>query len=258
MRRAIVVLLFPFLALMACSRGSAPSQPAARERTLTVLGAASLTDAFQAIGRRFEARHDGVTIRFSFGPSDGLAQQLQQGAPADLFASASSKWMDAVAGDPGVGHRADFARNRLTVVVPTSNPAGITALADLAKPGVRLVLAAEGVPAGDYARDILDNAGISRAALANLVSNEIDVKGVLQKVAAGEADAGIVYVTDVTPVVRGQVTAIPIPDAVNVIATYPIAVVAGSRDPGLALRFERYVLGPGQSELRRAGFLPAA
>jgi molybdate transport system substrate-binding protein len=255
-RRLLAASAACLVLLAGCSKSSPPT--GGGHQTLTVLAAASLTEAFQAIGHQFAAGHDGVTVRFSFGPSDGLAQQIQQGAPADVFASASSKWMDAVAQDPGVRDRHDFARNRLTVVVPAANPAGITSIADLAKPGVKLVLAAEGVPAGDYAREVLDNAGISAPALANLVSNEVDVKGVLQKVAAGEADAGIVYVTDVTPDVRNQVKAIPIPDAVNVIATYPIGVVTDSKDQGLALQFERYVLGPGQSQLRNAGFLSAS
>jgi len=239
------------LVLPACSGGVGTNG------TLTVLGAASLADAFQVIGKDFQQQHPGVSVRFSFGPSDGLAGQIQGGAPADVFASASERWMDAVAGTPGVSDRADFAKNRLVVVVPASDPAGITSVDDLGDSGVKLVLAAEGVPAGDYAREALDNAGISGRALANVVSNEIDVRGVLQKVASGDADAGIVYVTDVTPDVAAKVTAIPIPDDVNVIATYPIAVVDGAAAGDLATQFVRYVLGPGQLVLRWAGFLPA-
>jgi molybdate transport system substrate-binding protein len=186
-----------------------------------------------------------------------LAQQIQEGARADVFASASATWMDAVADKPGVSRRSDFARNRLTLVVPSSNPAGIAKLDDLTRPGVKLVLAAEGVPAGDYARQILANDRIAGDALANVVSNEIDVKGVLAKVASGDADAGMVYVTDLTPDVAGKVRSVAIPDAVNVIATYPIAVVDGGSDPTLARTFVRFVLGPGQQTLHRAGFLPA-
>jgi molybdate transport system substrate-binding protein len=244
---ALVAALFP-----ACSGGGGKGR-----ETLTVLGAASLTEAFQSIGDAFERANGGVRVRFSFGPSDGLAQQIRNGAGADVFASASGTWMDAVADDPGISHRSDFARNRLTLVVPSSNPAGIARLGDLTRPGVKLVLAAQGVPAGDYAREILDNAGIAKAALANLVSNEIDVKGVLAKVASGDADAGIVYVTDLTPDVAARVDTRPIPDSVNVVATYPIGVVDGAADPGMAYRFVRFVLGPGQRMLRDAGFLPA-
>jgi molybdate transport system substrate-binding protein len=243
----VVVALLP-----ACSKGGSGNQ-----QTLTVLGAASLTDAFQTIGKAFERAHEGVHVRFSFGPSDGLAQQIQEGAKADVFASASPTWMGAVADRPGVSGRSDFARNRLTLVVPSSNPAGIAKLDDLTRPGVKLVLAAEGVPAGDYARQILANAKIAGPALANVVSNEVDVKGVLAKVASGDADAGIVYVTDLTPDIAGRVKNIPIPDAINVIATYPIAVVKGASDPALARTFVRFVLGPGQRTLHRAGFLPA-
>jgi molybdate transport system substrate-binding protein len=250
-RRVTALLLLPLL-LSACASSGAKHQ-----RALTVLGAASLTEAFQAIGRQFEGAHGGVSVRFSFGPSDGLAQQIRQGAPADVFASASESWMNEVAKDPGVAGRADFARNRLTVVVPASNPARIGALADLARPGVKLVLAARGVPAGDYGREILANAGIAKGALTNVVSNEVDVKGVLAKVASGDADAGIVYVTEVTPSVSGQVRAVSIPPNDNVVATYPIAVIDGAGQAALARAFVRFVLGPGQSTLQRSGFMQA-
>jgi molybdate transport system substrate-binding protein len=245
-------------AVTACSSGDVASSPTGTT-TITVLAAASLTEAFDQIGRRFEAAHPGASVRFSFGPSDGLAAQIQAGAPADVFASASPTWMDAVAEDPGITGRVDFARNRLVVVTPNDDPAGIGSVEDLADPGVKLVLAAEGVPAGDYAREILANAGITETALANVVSNEEDVKGVIQKVLLGEADAGIVYVTDVTPAVRGRVREVPIPDAVNVVATYPISVIAESSHPRLAHDFVAFVSDPASSAaavLHRLGFLP--
>jgi molybdate transport system substrate-binding protein len=152
--------------------------------------------------------------------------------------------------------RVDFARNKLAVIVPSDNPAHIASLDELAKSGVKLVLAAVGVPAGDYARELLANAGIQKEALANVVSNEEDVKGVVQKVLLGEADAGIVYRTDVTPDIAARVHEIAIPDGVNVIATYPIAVVGESRNASAAEAFVRYVTGPGQATLRSFGFLP--
>jgi molybdate transport system substrate-binding protein len=165
--------------------------------------------------------------------------------------------MDSVQDDgPGVTSRVDFAQNRLAIIVPAGNPAGIVNLNDLTEDGVQLVLAAEGVPAGDYAREIFKNAGISKAALANVVSNEEDVKAVITKVMSGEADAGIGYVTDVTPDVSDHVTLIPIPDEVNVVATYPIAVVNGSQEADLAQSFVEYVLGDGQQTLAEYGFLP--
>jgi len=226
--------------------------------TLTVSAASSLTAAFTDIGSDFEAEHAGVTVSFNFGPSDGLATQIQEGADVDVFASASPTWMDAVQEDPGVSGRADFAKNRLAIIVPADNPAGITSLADLATPGAKLVLAAEGVPAGDYAREVLAKAGISDAALANVVSNEEDVKGVITKLLSGDADAGIGYVTDVTPDIAEQVRLIQIGDEVNVIATYPIAVVSTTKEADLAQRFVDYVLGDGQSVLAGYGFLPGA
>jgi molybdate transport system substrate-binding protein len=226
---------------------------------LTVSAAASLTDAFTDIGTAFEEMEEGVTVVFNFGPSDGLAGQINEEAPVDVFASASPTWMDSVQDEgPGVTGRTDFARNKLAIVVPSDNPAGIEDIDDLAEDGVQLVLAAEGVPAGDYAREILSNAGIADAALANVVSNEEDVRAVLTKVLPGDADAGIVYVTDVTTDVGDQVSLIEIPDDVNVIATYPIAVVTGSQEADLAQRFVDFVLGDGQQTLADFGFLPAS
>src|SRR4029078_555060 len=146
---------------------------------------------------------------------------------------------------------------RLAVIVPKDNPAGIRSLEDLAKPGVKLVLAAEGVPAGDYARQIFDNAGITDAAIADVVSNEENVKPVIQKVLSGDADAGIRYITDMTPDVSDQVKLVEIPDDVNVIATYPIAVVNASQEADPAQQFVDYVIGDGQQTLDGYGFLPA-
>lgn len=230
----------------------------AEQAELTVSGASSLTDAFGEIGTDFESQNPGVGVAFNFGPSDGLATQINDGAPVDVFASASPTWMDSVQRDgPGVSNRADFAKNRLTIIVPADNPAGIEDISDLTEDDVKLVIAAEGVPAGDYAREIFKNAGISQAAMANVVSNAEDVRAVVTAVASGEADAGIVYVTDVTEDVADQVTQIEIPDDINVIATYPIAVVNDTQETDLAKSFVDYVLGPGQRTLAEYGFLPA-
>jgi molybdate transport system substrate-binding protein len=231
--------------------------PGPDEDDVLVFAAASLTEAFRRGGQAFEGQNPGTTIRFSFGPSDALATQIVEGAPADVFASASPTWMDEVGKrGPGVEGRTDLARNRLVVLVPEGNPAGIGGIEDLATPGVRLVLAASDVPVGEYGREALANAGIADQAEANVVSNEEDVKGVVQKVALGEADAGIAYVTDVTPEVAGDVVALAIPDDVNVVATYPIAVVRGTdaRDPSMA--FVDFVLGDGRRFLAEAGFMP--
>jgi len=226
-----------------CSGGGGASS-----QRVTVFAAASLTDAFGAIAAPFERAHPNVRVRFSYGPSDGLAQQIRSGAPADVFAPAGEAWMDVVAKDPGVVDRADFARNHLVIVIPSTNPGHIRSLHDLARPGVKLVLAAPGVPAGDYARRILRKAGIAHAALANVVSNEVDVRGVLAKLDSGDGDAGIVYTTDAQAAGTGILT-VPIPSRLNVLATYPIAVVRGSPAASLARAF---VL-----TLRAAGFLPA-
>ena len=252
MRRGLGLLLLLAVLGSACSGGGSGSA----SHRITVLAASSLTDAFGVIAQEFEHAHPGTTVRLSFGPSDGLAQAIQAGNAVDVFASASEEVMDGVAARPGVSGRTDFARNRLVVVVPSSNPAHIHSIGDLAPPGVKLVLAAPGVPAGDYAREILRNAGILHAALANVVSNEIDVRSVLAKLASGDADAGIVYETDAAAGGTG-IVAIPIPAKDNVTAAYPIAVIKGAPDAATASAFVRFVLGPGQVTLRQAGFLPA-
>jgi len=264
-RKILILATSAVLLLAACSDSNdggttgttgAGGGSGGAEAELTVSAASSLTEAFGKIGNAFEAANPGTTVTFNFGPSDGLAGQINAGAPVDVFASASPTWMDSVQDDgPGVTDRADFAQNRLAIIVPADNPAGIENLDDLTEDGVQLVIAAEGVPAGDYAREIFQNAGISKAALANVVSNEEDVKAVITKVMSGEADAGIGYVPDVTPDVSDEVTLIPIPDEVNVIATYPIAVVNGSQEADLAKGFVEYVLGDGQQTLAEYGFL---
>lgn len=263
MRRVFWPLIGVALLTASCSGGSSGGASGNRGASsggqLIVSAASSLTEAFTQIGRDFEQQNPGTSVRFNFGPSDGLAAQIDQGAPVNVFASASPTWMDAVQRDgPGVSDRADFARNKLAIIVPKDDPAGIRSLDDLTKSGVKLVLAAKGVPAGDYAREIFDNAAITDAAMANVVSNEEDDKAVVQKVLSGDADAGIVYVTDATPDIADQVTLVPIPPAQNVIATYPIAVVAGSKEADLANAFVQYVLGPGQRTLGDFGFLPAS
>ena len=261
MKRLAVAVALASLIAAACSddgpNAGGGDTASAQGGDLTISAASSLIDAFTEIGRAFETANPGTAVTFNFGPSDGLAAQIDQGAPVDVFASASPTWMDSVQDDgPGVTDRADFAQNRLAIIVPVDNPAGIKNLDDLTEDHVQLVLAAEGVPAGDYAREMLREAGIYEAALANVVSNEEDVRAVITKLIAGDADAGIGYVTDVTPAVSDRVTLIPIPDAVNVIATYPIAAVNGTQEVDLAKGFVDFVLGDGQRTLAEYGFLP--
>ena len=262
MRRALISILGVLLALTGCSDtssavGGSSSAPAATE--LTVFAGSSLTKGFTAIGVDFEAAHPGVTVTFNFGPSDGLAAQIESEGGADVFASASGTWMDDVEGTTGVTDRTNLVTNELVVITPPDNPAGIKSLEDLANEGVQVVLAAEGVPVGDYARECLKNAKIDTEVLANVVSNAEDDAAVVATIASGEADAGIVYVSDVTSEVAPSVNAVDIPDDVNVIATYPIAVVKGSANADLAQQWvDDVTTGPGQARLTgEFGFLPA-
>ncbi|HJT37519.1 MAG TPA: molybdate ABC transporter substrate-binding protein [Actinomycetota bacterium] len=246
-RTVAAILASSLLAAPACSSAAAGT------RQITVGAAASLTNVFQEIGAAFERAHPGDRLRFTFSSSDGLATQIQEGAPIDVFASAAPKWLDAVSKEPGVLARATFARNGLILIAPRANPARIVRFADLARAGVRLVLAAPGVPAGDYARQALAKSGLD-AALKNVVSDEQDVEGVVGKVMSGDADAGIVYATDVTPAVSRSVLTFDLPANDNVVAEYQIGVVSGTSSPALARAFMAYVLGPGEQLLERAGF----
>ncbi|MGZ8631627.1 MAG: molybdate ABC transporter substrate-binding protein [Actinomycetota bacterium] len=254
MRRVLsLVVILPLLA--GCGDDGATDDTT----ELTVFAASSLTNAFtDATGPAFEAEHEGASVVFNFAASDALAGQIQSEGTADVFASASGKWMDAVQDDPGVSDRTDFVRNRLVIITPPDNPAGIASIDDLANDGVQLVLAAEGVPVGDYSREALANAGIADEAGANVVSNEEDNASVVAKIAAGEGDAGIVYESDISAAAGSDVAAVEIPDDVNVIATYPTAVVTGAPNADLASEFVAFVTGPdGQATLEEYGFMPA-
>jgi len=222
---------------------------------LFVFAASSLTAAFGAVETRFESSHPDVDVVFNFGPSDGLSRQIQSEGTADMFASASTRWMDEVASDPGVIGRVDFAHNRLVVITPGDDPAGISTLADLAEPAVQVVLAAEGVPVGDYAREALANAGILDGVTSNVVSNEEDAAGAVAKISSGEADAAIVYVSDLTTTAAETLRSVAIPDDVNVVAIYPIAVVRNTDRADLAREFLDLVVSPeGGRILEKHGF----
>ncbi len=241
----------------------APTE-APEARTLTVFAAASLTDAFTEIGKEFEAANPGVTVTFNFAGSPALRTQIEEGAPADVFASANTKEMDTLVTGKFVaeGTSQVFLNNKLVVILPADNPAGVEKLEDLAKPGIKLVLAAEEVPVGNYARQALDlmngllGTGFKDTVLANVVSNEDNVKQVVAKVQLGEADAGIVYTSDA--VAAPDLKTIEIPTELNVIAKYPIAPLAASANAELAQAFVDYVLSPeGQAILQKWGFAPA-
>ena len=234
------------------------------ERKLTVFAAASLSEAFNEIGRALK-KSQGIDVTFNFAGSQQLASQIEQGAAADLFASADMRWMDYLQ-QRGLTAATDtvFCHNRLVAIVPKSNPARIQALTDLARAGVKVVLAAQAVPVGEYSRECLHNLShrpefgddFATRVLRNLVSEEENVKSVVGKVQLGEADAGVVYRSDVTPPVSRYVRVFDIPDSANVVASYPIAVLKASRRPQEAKAFVDLVLSEsGQRTLERWGFL---
>jgi molybdate transport system substrate-binding protein len=240
---------------------TAVAPPVPDSRTLNVFAAASLTDAFTEIGANFDAAHPGVTTTFNFAGSQTLRTQIEEGAPADVFASASGKEMDALITGTFVadGTSQVFLNNKLVVILPADNTAALDSLEDLGTPGVKIVFAAEDVPVGNYARQALDlmnrsfGTDFKDKVLANVVSNEDNVKQVVAKVQLGEADAGIVYTSDA--VAAPGLKTIEIPDELNVIAKYPIAALVNSENTSLANAFIEYVLSAeGQAILSKWGF----
>lgn len=259
-RNALSILLAIAVSLL-----FVPHHAHAQDTTLTVLAAASLTDAFEEIGGAFEAANPGIKVEFQFGASSDLAAQLAEGAPADIFASANNRQMQ-VAKDAGriEGKMYTFAKNRLVVIVPTDNPAGIESLHDLANDGVLLVVVAEGAPVRDYTNAMVDKLvnvsgygeEFKTSFFNNVVSEEDTVRQVTAKVALGEADAGLVYVSDVTPDIAEDVKMISVPDAYNTLATYPIGITNDSPNKALAQTFIDYVLSDaGQDTLVTWNFI---
>ncbi|HET6817603.1 MAG TPA: molybdate ABC transporter substrate-binding protein [Mycobacteriales bacterium] len=245
MRAARLFIVTSLLMLATACSGSGDN-PTSGERShhVTVFAASSLTDVFTAIGKAYEHTHAGASVTFSFAASSDLVQQVQQGAPADVIATASTTTMAQVTKELA-GTAKTFARNKLVIVTAPGNPKHISTLADLGDEHLIVVLAAEGVPAGDYARQALSAAHVT----VHPKSLEDNVRGVLTKVELGEADAGIVYATDAL-VAGSKVTTVPISDAP--IATYPIGAVD---DDGRG--FVDFVLsGAGRQILARYGFLP--
>jgi len=256
------------LGLVPAMRGSSLGAEVPRvQGELTIFTAASLTDAFKDMAAQIEPANPGTKLTFNFAGSPTLRTQLAQGARADVFASADEPNMTGAQQDGTIsGQPQIFARNVLVVIVPAKNPAGIQTLQDLAKPNIKLILTNKEVPVGNYARQALEKmsqdaafgANFSKRVLANLVSEETNVRQVASKVQLGEADAGIVYSTDVTPALRDAVRVVQIPPEFNVIAKYPIAVVKGAQNEAGARAFIAYVLSPaGQAILVRHGFLGA-
>jgi molybdate transport system substrate-binding protein len=241
----LVAAVAPALALGAAGCGGGATGASADTGAITVYAAASLTEAFPAIDDAPE---------YNFAGSDELATQIREGAPVDVYAAASSKYPQELFDEELVEEPVTFASNRLVLIVPAGNPAGIQELADVTEPGTKLVVAAEGVPVGDYTRQVLENLGLT-AALDNVVSNEDDVKGVVGKVTLGEADAGFVYATDAA-LAGDHVQVIELPEGAQPPIEYQIAVVAASENKEAAEAFVDEVLGPdGQAALEAAGFV---
>lgn len=245
-----------------------PAKAGAQAGPISVFAAASLRGAFIEAGALLARRRPGFSARFNFAGSQQLALQIAEGADADVFAAADRRAMSAVAARGLIdGAPVIFAWNRLVVVTPAADPGRVGALRDLARPGLKLVLAADAVPAGRYSREVLRRLSSEGAfgpdftarVLRNVVSEEENVKAVVAKVQLGEADAGMVYVSDVTPAVRPAVRVIPIPNAYNVVAEYPIAVLAGSTRRDDARAFVEFIRSAeGRRLLERHGLLGAA
>jgi molybdate transport system substrate-binding protein len=253
-KRTSAAVLAASLALAAAGCGDTgddTSSGGGGSKTLTVFAAASLTETFTALGKTFEAAHPGVKVRFNFGGSDSLAQGIVQGAPADVFASASPATMKTVtdAGDADGTPRV-FTRNRLVIAVPPKDPGKVAKLADLSRSGLKVVLCAPTVPCGAAAKKALAAAHIT----VRPASEESDVKAVLTKVGLDEADAGLVYRTD-AKAAAGKVKAIEFPESAEAVNDYPIVEVKKAPQGALAEQFIQLVLGAqGRAALAGAGF----
>jgi molybdate transport system substrate-binding protein len=262
------------LGLVSCGGGSGGSSDSGgsgdggdeQGGTLTILAASSLTDAFGELGNTFEEQNQGVQVKQTFGASSDLLAQIQQGAPADVFASAAEEEMDTVEKDDLVsGKPRVFVKNREVIMVPKDNPANINSLEDMARPDIKLVLAAKDVPAADYAIEILGKANkeygpdFEQDVLSNVVSREVDVRASVNRVVVGDADATFGYASDYTPDIRDKVKVIKIPPEQNIIATYPIAALKDAKAPELAKKWVDLVTSEeGQKVLEKWNFEPAA
>ena len=231
----------------AAAKGKPGPKPNIKLKGLAVLGAASLTDLFKTMA---------PNGHYSFAGSDQLAFQIEQGAVADVFASANTKYPDKLFAAGLVEQPVLFTYNRLVVIVPKANPAGITSVADLARPGIKLVIGDSTVPVGSYTRTVFSRLGLN-AALANVVSNEPDARGIVSKVSLGEADAGVSYVTDLYRL-RAKMTAIAIPATAQPTVAYSIAVIKSGKHQDSGRAFIRYLQSAdGKAFLTRFGFVSA-
>jgi molybdate transport system substrate-binding protein len=265
---AAAVLLAATACAGSAGPGATPRPGSAVQGKLIVFAASSLTDAFNEVAAAFEARHPGTQVQFNFAGSPTLRAQLEQGARADVFASADTIQMGQALQSGVVASAGQvFARNSLVIIMPAANNAAIASPGDLARSGLKLVLANPDVPVGGYTRQMLQamdkdpalGSGFSARVLKNVVSNESNVKQVVAKVQLGEADAGVVYATDVTPSLASSLKQVTVPAQFNVVADYPIALVKGSRNPRAGQAFIDFVLGAdGQGILKKYGFTGAS
>lgn len=245
--RALAAALAALALLLPATACAGQEEP--EKTTLTVLAAASLTDAFKDAQKTYQKEHPDVRLRFSFAGSQELAAQVRQGSPADVIATADEKTMKGL--DSYVKDPQPFVSNRLTIVVAKDNPKKIESLRDLARKDVRVVLAGSSVPAGRYARQALQDANVT----VKPKSEPTDVRQVLTPVRLGEADAGIVYVTDVTDAGGPDVKGVPIPDDQNIIATYPAAAIKDSEHAKQSTAFANWLRGKqAQKILKDHGF----
>lgn len=248
------------LALAGCSAPAAAPTPTATEEadtltgTLTIFAAASLTETFDALAATFEEEHPNVDVVLSYGGSSALATQITEGAPADIFAAASEATMKTVVDNGDAADPTIFTSNTLEIAVPAGNPAGVTGLSDLANPDLAIALCDVAVPCGAASQKLFDSAGI----VAAPDTLEQDVKAVLTKVELGEADAGLVYVTDVQAAGDG-VEGIVVPQAADVVNRYPIVALSAAPNPDAAAAWVDFILSDvGQQSLTDAGFGPAS
>jgi molybdate transport system substrate-binding protein len=256
-RLTLTIAGLAVVALAGCSSSSSSSTPAASTSSsasttgsITVFAAASLMGTFTQLGKQFETAHPGDTVKFSFGPSSGLATEITSGAPADVFASAATANMDTVVSAGDASNPQNFAKNIMEVAVPPNNPAKVKSVNDLAKKSVKTALCQPQVPCGVVAAEVFKNVGIT----VKPVTLQADVKSVLAQVELGNVDAGMVYVTDVMAA-GTKVKGVAIPANENASTLYPIATINGSKQKSEAQAFVAYVLSPaGQQVLSAAGF----
>ncbi len=269
--RVSLIFLALCMFLAACGQSNTTSTgsnttatPTSASATLKVFAAASLKSSFTAIQKQYQQSHPNVKIVYNFAGSQALVQQITQGAPADIFASADQKNMKKVTDAALATGPQTFADNTLAIIIPANNPAHIAALKDLANKGVKIDVAASTVPVGSYTLQVLAKLGkasnygptYESAVKANFVSQEDNDTAIVQKVELGEADAGIVYATDVTASAASKVKFISIPTAFNIIAQYPITVLKNSTDAKDAQAFVQYILSSdGQAILAKYHFL---